>query len=97
MFVEATVGCLLRGKTCPRAQLQTQTEGLRCKLLEVSDSQVCLALKGFGPPGNGMREEMRPCFQSVEEASGGAWQAQEADGHTEHISLAGSKRYAAPP
>ena len=40
-------------------------------------SQVCLALKGFGPPGNGMRDEMRPCFQSLEEASGGAWQAKQ--------------------
>mmetsp|Transcript_40560 Transcript_40560/g.94176 ORF Transcript_40560/g.94176 Transcript_40560/m.94176 type:complete len:203 (+) Transcript_40560:126-734(+) len=35
---------------------------------------VCLSLKGIGPPGTGMRSQMRPCFRSLEEISKGAWQ-----------------------
>ncbi|CAJ1452449.1 unnamed protein product [Effrenium voratum] len=34
----------------------------------------CLSLKGFGPPGTGLREEMRPCFKALEEVSQGSWQ-----------------------
>eukprot|EP00913_Durusdinium_trenchii_P027089 g25422.t1 len=36
------------------------------KLKDGTKGSVCLALNGFGPPGTGMREEMRPCFQSLE-------------------------------
>lgn len=43
------------------------------KLDDGTNASVCLALKGFGPPGTGMKREMRPCFRSLEETSSGSW------------------------
>ena len=43
------------------------------KLDDGTKSSVCLTLKGFGPPGTGMKGAMRPCFRSLEERSSGSW------------------------